>query len=57
MNFQVKKIIALAVTVSLILFTGYEVYFLKKVPTHYISIAMLIVGYYFGEINKNKDNE
>ena len=51
MNFnklQVKEIIALSIALALILFTGYGMFVEKVVPTEYMSIATMIIGYYFG---------
>ena len=57
MTVPVKKIIALAMTVAMVGLVGYGMVVGKEVPTHFMSITTMIVGYYFGRSHGEEDTK
>lgn len=55
-NLQVKKIIALSLVSSLILFVGYAMFTGKVVPAEFMAVTTMVVGYYFGRGNIPEEN-
>jgi len=52
-----KKLIALALVLGYLLFTGYCIVVGKQVPDSFVAILSSIIGFYFGRGNAEAEKE
>lgn len=48
-NFPTRKAIALAMTVTYIILTGYVTFIRKELPGEFVTVAGMVISYYFAK--------